>query len=360
MHRLNIGILFGGASSEHEVSLESAYSVIKNIDIEKYQPILIGINKEGKWFRFLGDIEDIKNNKWEENAVPVILSQNRKENRDFTGIIEFHKDKIQKSSIDLALPILHGKNGEDGSLQGLFETMNIPLIGCGILSSSLCMDKRRAQQLVNAFGVKVAQSIVLKKNEDLDMARIKEELVFGYPVYVKPVKAGSSIGISRVTEEEDLEEAIKLAFAEDDVVTIEEEIRGFEVGCAILGNGSTRDQVIIGDIDEIQVAEGFFDFKEKYTLETSKIHVPARISEDKAEKIKDLALKIYNILDCQDFARVDLFIKENQELYFNEINTIPGFTESSRYPNMLQSAGYSYQEIVDKIIEAALIRNGLL
>ena len=341
MIKKKIGVIFGGCSPEYNVSLESAYSAITNINKEKYDIILIGITKEGDWFKFEGDLENIKNDSWLQKGkcTKVVISSSKSDK----GIIEIEKNNTNLIKLDAIFPVLHRKNGEDGTVQGLIELSGIPLIGCNLLSSSLCMDKYLSHKLVQSYGIKVANSIVINnKTKDI----YKEIKKLNFPLFVKPVRAGSSFGITKIENETEIEQAIKEALKYDTEIIIEENIDGIEIGCAILGN----DDLIVGEVDEIELSNGFFNYTEKYTLKTSQIHVPARIDKEIAQKAKETAKQIYKILKCKDFARVDMFLTPNNEIYFNEINTIPGFTSHSRYPNMMKQIGMSFEELVDKLI----------
>lgn len=347
MKRLNIAILFGGCSPEYSVSLQSAYSVIQQIDAAKFMPVLIGISSKGDWYRFDGDIEKIASDTWcnSSDCLPAAISPDRGAHT----LLVFHPDKVVKLPIDAAFPVLHGKNGEDGTVQGLFEMAGIPLIGCGTLSSALCMDKDRAHKLAHAAGAQVPASFILRKNVDAGIALAQAERL-GYPLFVKPVRAGSSYGITKVADRRDFSAAIKLAFEYDDEVILEENVTGFEVGCAVMGN----DELTVGEVDEIELSDGFFNFTEKYTLKTSAIHVPARIPKEKAEEIKKTAETIYRALGCRGFARVDMFLNTDGKVIFNEVNTIPGFTSHSRYPNMMKAAGISFEQVVSRVIKLAV------
>ena len=343
-----IGIIFGGCSTEYGVSLQSAYSIITNLNKEEYEGILIGITRSGAWFRYYGDINKIKEDTWhldKDNCVQAFISPDR----SVHGIVELTENETKTTYLDGVFPVLHGKNGEDGTVQGLITLAGIPLIGCNILSSALCMDKDRAHKLVEAAGIHTPKAIVLTKVLDKSALRDKTKEL-KYPLFVKPVKAGSSFGITKVYEENELEIAVKLAFEHDDEVIIEENIDGFEVGCAILGN----DALTLGEVDEIELTNGFFDFTEKYTLKSSKIHMPARITKELASKVKKQAAIIYKTLGCSGFARVDMFVTKDGKIVFNEVNTIPGFTSSSRYPNMMKGIGLSYSEILDKVIKLGI------
>ena len=249
-------------------------------------------------------------------------------------------------SFDAAFPVLHGKNGEDGTLQGLLELAGIPVIGCGTLSSALCMDKDRAHKLAALAGIKIPRSAVFRRDAGMDALQAAAAEL-GYPLFVKPVRAGSSFGITRVIGPEGLAGAAAAAFANDRELLLEEAIPGFEVGCAVLGT----DELTVGAVDEIELSQGFFDFEEKYTLKTSAIHCPARIPPQKVAEIQAAAKTIYRTLDCKGFARVDLFLTPEGEIVFNEVNTIPGFTAHSRHPNMMKVAGLPFTALITRIIE---------
>lgn len=340
-----IAVFFGGCSTEYEVSLQSAYSVIKNMDADKYRQVLIGIDRNsGKWFWYHGNTEWIEQNCWMEKGtlVPVFPVFDR----NIHGICYLYEGNLKTISLDAALPILHGKNGEDGTIQGTLELMGVPVIGCGVLSSALCMDKELAHRIVEMNGIKVAKSVSVKKGYSKQDVRKKAQEI-GFPLFVKPVRSGSSFGITKVLYEKDLFSAIDNAFLHDSTVMLEEMVEGFEVGCAVLGTN----HLLIGEVDEIELSDGFFDYTEKYTLKTSSIHVPARISSEKSEEIKKTALTIYKLLHCSHFARVDMFLTPTGEIYFNEVNTIPGFTSHSRYPNMLGAIGLSFKEVIARLLE---------
>jgi len=347
MKKLNIAVFFGGCSSEYSVSLESASAVIRNLDPEKYQPVPVGITRDGDWFYFTGDPARIQADTWqnEKDCIPAAISPNRSDH----CLLLFENEGVRRLPIDAAFPVLHGKNGEDGTIQGMIEMAGIPLAGCGVLASALCMDKDRAHQLAAAAGVRVPRAFVLNMGMDFQDAQAFAKGI-GYPLFVKPVKAGSSYGITKVTEPENLYNAVVLAFQYDRQVMIEEAVSGFEVGCAVLGN----EALMIGEVDEIELSGGFFDFTEKYTLKTSAIHVPARVRPEQAEEIKKTAAIIYRALGCSGFARVDSFLTPEGGIVFNEVNTIPGFTEHSRYPGMMKAAGHSFGEILDQILELAM------
>lgn len=345
--KLRIAVLFGGCSAEYTVSLQSAYAVITHLDTHQYEPYLIGITPSGEWFHFSGALAKISENTWcnPADCVQAIISPSRKAH----GVLELGADQVRLIRLDAALPVLHGKNGEDGTVQGLLELAGIPIVGCGALCSALCMDKDRAHKLVQVAGVRTPRSIVLENEMDAGQALDAAETI-GYPLFVKPVRAGSSYGITKVQNGQALPGAIQLAFTHDDRVIVEESISGFEVGCAVFGRGD----LLVGEIDEIELTDGFFDFKEKYTLATSAIHVPARIPASKSAQIKDTAKAIYRALGCTGFARVDMFLTPAGEIVFNEVNTIPGFTTHSRYPTMLGAVGMSFWQLVNTAVALAV------
>ncbi|MGB8453800.1 MAG: D-alanine--D-serine ligase VanG [Anaerocolumna sp.] len=353
MEKKKIAVLFGGCSTEYEVSLQSAYAVITHLNQDLYDIFMLGITREGNWFHYKGNAEKLISNTWfiDENCRPALLSPSRSDH----GIIEFNGNMVVHIKMDAVFPVLHGKNGEDGTIQGLIELAGIPLIGCDTLSSALCMDKDYAHKIVSLTGITIPASVVIHKEIELPQL-LQLTQILKYPVFVKPVKSGSSFGITKINTKDNLIDAVNTAFIHDNKVVIEENIDGFEVGCAVLGN----DELIIGELDEIELTRGFFDYTEKYTLKTSSIHMPARINKQTAEQIKQTALTIYRVLGCSGFARVDMFLTPEGEIVFNEVNTIPGFTSHSRYPNMLIGIGLTFEDILDRLIKLSLERNNNL
>lgn len=347
MSKLMIAVLFGGCSPEYGVSLQSAAAVLQHMDRSRYEPVMVGISQAGDWFRYTGPVDNIENDSWHnaETCVPAVMCPDR----SAPALLVFGPEGMQKVHLDAAFPVLHGRNGEDGTVQGLFELANIPLVGCGVLASALCMDKDRAHKLAQAAGVAIPRSAVLERRMGVTVAMVEGETL-GYPLFVKPVRAGSSYGITKVLERGQLPAALELAFAYDDHIILEEAVSGFEVGCAVLGS----DTLTVGEPDEIELAGGFFNFTEKYTLETSAIHAPARIPMEQREQVKTNAKRIYRALGCQGFARVDQFLTPDGRLIFNEVNTIPGFTAHSRYPNMMKAAGMSFEQVISALIELAV------
>ncbi len=322
-------ILYGGCSTEHGVSLESARAVLEHLDGRKYQPLPVQISQEGRW-TFRGRPCTLR---LDQGAAALLLLDGGGETLEF----------------DAAFPILHGKNGEDGTVQGLLELAGVPVVGCGALSGALCMDKHRAHLLAALAGAAVPKGAVFARGASREALEAAVESL-GYPLFVKPVRAGSSFGVTRVERPEHLAGAAEEAFRHDREILLEEAVPGFEVGCAVLGNpGETP--LTVGAVDEIQLSGGFFDFDEKYTLKTSAIHCPARISPEKATEIQEAARTVYAALDCRVFARVDFFLTPEGRVVFNEVNTIPGFTAHSRYPAMMRAAGLDFPALLNRLLE---------
>ncbi len=350
MENLNVAVFFGGCSPEYSVSLSSASGVILNLDSEKYRVVLVGITQEGSWYYYTGPVDKLLNDTWcnTRDCIPAVISPNRGER----CLLLLKPEGISHIPVDIAFPVLHGGNGEDGTIQGLLELAGIPIAGCGTLASALGMDKDRAHKLVSLQGIRVPKHLVLTPDTPFAEAESFAGEI-GYPLYVKPVKAGSSYGVTKISAPDQLSAALSLAFHYDTQALVEENIDGFEVGCAVLGN----DDPVTGEVDEIELSGGFFDFTEKYTLKTSAIHVPARIEPEKSDEIKKKAICIYKALGCSGFARVDMFLTPQGEVVFNEVNTIPGFTEHSRYPGMMKAAGYPFRTVLSRILELALENN---
>jgi D-alanine---D-serine ligase len=346
MDKKTVAVLFGGCSTEYAVSLKSAASVIQNINSDKYDTVLLGITRQGVWKKYAGPTERISNDTWaaHPSCVPALISPDRAVH----GLLALEDGRALEIPVDVVFPVLHGKNGEDGTVQGLLELAGIPCVGCGTLSSAICMDKDIAHRLVELAGISVPPSAVIDSPATAD-ALFTATKRLRYPLFVKPACAGSSFGITKVSNPDGLPDAVKAAFEHDHKVVIEQGIEGFEVGCAVLGN----DDLLVGEVDEIELSRGFFDYTEKYTLKSSHIHMPARINPDTAIRIKRAAKIIYRVLGCRGFARVDMFLTPAGEIVFNEVNTIPGFTSHSRYPSMLKGIGMSFEDIVDTLISLA-------
>ncbi len=338
-------VLFGGCSAEYAVSLQSAYGVLTHLDRDRYEILTMGIDQEGLWYLYEGPWEKIPQDTWKEASCrrAFLLPD-----RQIHGIFCETEEGGRYRRIDVLLPVLHGKNGEDGTVQGIAEAAGIPVAGCGVLASALAMDKHRAHILAEAAGIAAPRGTVVQ-GADADEVIWKAAEGLSGPLFVKPVRSGSSFGITRVTDRGQLPEAVRKAAAYDREVLLEEQVDGVEIGCGVLGTG----RLVTGRPDEIQLSGGFFDYEEKYTLKTSKIHMPARISAETEEQVRKSARQVYRALDCSGFARVDFFLTRDGKLYFNEVNTIPGMTAHSRYPAMMQGIGLSLSEVLEQLLEEA-------
>ncbi len=342
--RKTILVLFGGCSSEHGVSLQSAQAVLERLDRSKYQPLTVGITRTGQWLCYRGPASAIGDGSWEQSGdglTPCALAPDRDRHQ-----LLLLGDRVSRLSFDAAFPVLHGKNGEDGTVQGLLELAGIPVVGCGALSSALCMDKDRAHKLAALAGIDVPRGTVFRRGaSQAELDEAAREL--GFPLFVKPVRAGSSCGIAKANRPDQLPAAVAEAFRHDREIILEQAVPGFEVGCAVLGN----ETLTVGLLDEIELSGGFFDFDEKYTLKTSAIHCPARVSREKSAEIQRAAKTVYRALDCRVFARVDFFLTPDGRVVFNEVNTIPGFTSHSRYPTMMKGVGLDFTALLNRLVE---------
>ena len=328
-----IGVFFGGKSTEHEVSCISAAAVINAIDKEKHELVYIGINKDGKWFRYDGPVGNIADGSWEKTAEPMNIG-------DLPALIDF------------ALPILHGANGEDGRIQGLFEMLGIPYAGCGVLGSALAMDKEAAKLCFLAEGVPTVEFVSttadeIKADPDPVIKTCEEE--FKYPMFVKPVNLGSSVGISKVRNTEELWAGLKEAAKYDKRIIIERGIDGREVECGVIGNETP----LVTGIGEIVAANDFYDYEAKYSgTAGTVVTVPAEnVPDETVQQIRAIAAKAYKVLDCEGFSRVDFMIENGTgNIYLNEINTIPGFTQYSMFPTLWKVAGVPFTELIERIV----------
>jgi len=353
--KLTIGILFGGKSAEHEVSLQSAKNVIAALDKKKYEPVLIGIDKTGKWYSH-GAAHFLLN---EENPKLIALNS---ENSKAVGLafgqktgqlINLSTDKISRM-LDVVFPVLHGSFGEDGTMQGLLKILDVPFVGPSVLGSAVGMDKDVAKRLWKEAGIPVAKSITVRVHEKnkLLFSQVKKEL--GLPVFVKPANAGSSVGVSKVKSEADFKKAIAVAFQFDAKILIEEYIQGREIEVAVLGNEHVKASIP----GEIISHHEFYSYEAKYIDENgAAAEIPAKLSKELVKKIQETAIKAFSVLECEGMARVDFFVKENGSFCVNEINTIPGFTNISMYPKMWQASGLSYPKLIDRLVELALERH---
>ncbi|MBQ3007951.1 MAG: D-alanine--D-alanine ligase [Oscillospiraceae bacterium] len=351
MAKTKVCVIFGGVSNEHEVSLMSTKSVIDNIPADKYDVVKVGITKKGRWLFFPGSTDEIINDKWHEHPdnVPCMISPDR----TTKGLIKMDGTDITIEKIDVVLPVLHGKNGEDGTLQGLLELSGIPYCGCGVLASALCMDKVHANMTFDRAGIPHCKWDFMMDWEmnSFDEIADRVEKTLGWPVFVKPANSGSSVGVSRAENRAELKDSVHAALAHDNKVIFEEFVAGQEVECAVYGNVP---QLIASEVGEIGASATFYDYDDKYKNGTSKTYIPANLSAEKRQEIQQLAKKAYTVVGCKGLSRVDFFVKADGKVLLNEINTLPGFTHISMYPQLMQHTGMTYGELVDGIIRLGL------
>jgi len=345
MDKLKIGVIFGGSSEEHPVSVKSAHEVARNLDTERYEPFWIGITKSGAWNLCGGPDAD-----WESGECrPVVLSPDRR----IHGLLVLEQGQYETIRLDLVFPVLHGKLGEDGAMQGLLELSGIPYVGCDVQSSALCMDKSLAYIIARSVGIATPKFWTVTADEDFDPHDLT------YPVFVKPARSGSSFGVSKVSRKEELLSAVETARHYDSKVLIEEAVVGSEVGCAILGNDP---DLIAGEVDRIALSHGFFRIHQENEPETGSENstpiVPADISTESRSLVQETGKAVYRALGCRGLSRVDMFLKADGTVVLNEVNTLPGMTSYSRYPRMMAAAGLPLAEVIDRVVSLALTGKG--
>lgn len=349
-NKINIALIFGGKSAEHEVSIVSAQNIAQAINKTKYRLTYIGINKSGQWLAI---------NEQEMLSLKILSSQEKTQSKK--TVVPFVKNnkfclKIGDSEkiIDVVFPILHGPFGEDGTIQGLLKLYNVPFVGSGVLGSALGMDKDVSKRLLKEAGLPVAKFMVYKKNQENEISfeKIKKEL--SLPFFIKPANLGSSVGISKIKIKNEFLAAIKNAFSFDNKIIIEEFIKGKEIECAVLGN----EKPIVSVLGEIIPTHEFYSYEAKYLDKNgAKMVIPANIAKSLVKKIQTLTVKTFKTLCCEGLGRVDFFLTEKNEIFVNEINTIPGFTSISMYPKLLEKSGISYPKLIDKLIKLSLERH---
>lgn len=351
-HLINLVLLFGGCSGEHEVSLLSTKSIVKAIDKSKYKLILIGISKEGDWFRF--DEQIFSNGK-------TALLTNEIQN-DYDRVILapengstylYNITKWQKEDeIDVLFPVLHGPNGEDGTVQGLLKLFNLPFVGAGVLGSALAMDKDASKRMLQEADIPVARWITVMNTDNLDFLSITKQL--GSPIFIKPANLGSSVGISKVENEKDFKTGLKKAFSFDNRVIIEEFIDAREIECSVIGNNNPKASLP----GEIVTKHKFYSYHAKYVdKDGAELIIPAKLKEKTISSIQTMAMDTFKTLYCEGMARVDFFLLKNGQLIVNEINTIPGFTSISMYPKLWQVSGLEFSKLIDDLINLAFERH---
>ncbi len=352
-HKKTVAVIFGGQSSEHEVSRTSAMLMLNALDQEKYQVLPVGITKKGEWLIYNGPVEHVGTGEWEKYSTPVCLSPDATKK----ALLKIVNDRVKEIPIDVVIPVLHGAWGEDGTIQGLFELAQIPYVGCGVLASAVSMDKVYTKIIAKAARIPQANYLWFHK---MDLAKKKEKLMdqvekkLGYPCFVKPSNAGSSVGISKAKNREQLSKALDFAAGYDKKVIVEEAIDARELECAVLGN----EEILVSGVGEVLAAAEFYDYDAKYNNSASRTVIPADLEPKKVEEIRRMAKKIFKAVDGSGLARIDFFIdKKTGKVLFNELNTMPGFTPISMYPMLWEAAGISNTELMDRFIELAYARD---
>jgi len=347
--KINLVILFGGYSTEHNISIISARSVVKNIDKEKYNIFLIGFSKKRKWTLINeNEIENLETIPETNQDLNISLNSNKPR-------IKFGDKEFQ---IDCVFPVLHGIGGEDGSIQGFLESLDIPYVGCDVESSSVCMNKSLTKRILDTYGIKQTKYYNFDKHaysqsKDLLIEYISNN--FELPLFIKPVHCGSSIGVTKVKKLENLKNALDLAFKYENEIIVEKGINGRDIECSVLGDYKTINASIVG---EIIPKREFYDYSAKYEDPATLLKIPADISENLKEEIKKISIQSFKVLRCYGMARVDFLLeRDTNEIFLNEINTIPGFTSISMYPKLWENSGLSYTGLIDKLIELAFLRN---
>ena len=349
--KIRVAIVFGGRSAEHEVSLQSAKNIIDSIDQQKYEPVLIGIDREGRWLLNDASIpllnaEDPKNILLNESGQSVALIPGENKGQ-LIGLSS--KNAIEE--IDAIFPVLHGPYGEDGSIQGLAKLANLPCVGSGILGSAISMDKDVSKRLLRDGGILVAEYIIVQREKIYLQSAESIVDTLGLPVFVKPANLGSSVGISKADSVDELIDAVSVALQFDSKVLVEETIYGREIECAVLGN----DDPIASIPGEIIPSHDFYSYEAKYIDEHgAALQIPAELNQETRQEIQNTAVDAFRLLECQGMARVDMFLTDAGNIYVNEVNTIPGFTAISMYPKLWEFSGVSYAELIDRLIQYAI------
>lgn len=353
MNKKNLVVLFGGQSSEHVVSCMSVQNVASCVDTEKYNVILVGITEDGHWIR-VNTIDEIRDNTWENGTETAVLSPDAREK----CLLVMKDGSVEKIPVAVVFPVLHGLYGEDGTVQGILELAKIPYVGCGVLSSAVSMDKLSTKILVNNLGIRQAAYVPVMKSELSDMEQTVErvEAALSYPVFIKPSNAGSSRGVSRADNREELKSGLLEAAKHDRRILVEETIVGHEIECAVFGGGDRPVQA--SGVGEILAAAEFYDFDAKYYNSESRTVVDPELPGEAAERVREAAVRIFEAVDGYGLARVDFFVEKDGGVVFNEINTMPGFTAISMYPMLWAARGISRAQLVDDLISHALARYG--
>ena len=352
MKKINLGLLFGGQSAEHAVSLQSVQNIIEAIDKEKYDLTLIGIDKTGQWNLYSKDMVLQAGNSLQHIKAKIDSNMVFTLGDGINEAVLSCKGGLRQP-IDVIFPVLHGTNGEDGTMQGLLKLANIPYVGPGVLASAVGMDKDVTKRILRDAGIDIARfkTYFYWQQEQIDFKEIRSEL--GLPLFIKPANAGSSVGVSKVHDALTFADAIKTAFQFDNKILIEEAIVGRELECGILGNDQPKASVV----GEIIAQKDFYSYDAKYRDENGAIlELPANLSPELRKKIQTVAIQVFQVLGCEGMARVDCFLTKDQRIIVNEINTIPGFTKISMYPKLWELSGVSYPDLIHRLIQLALER----
>jgi D-alanine-D-alanine ligase len=345
----NVMVLFGGVSPEHEISKTSVMTVFNALSNHNVIPVYI--TPSGKWYMYDGKLDNIQNINWEKYGTPAILSPDR-ENR---GLLRIVSEKVRVVPVDVVFPVLHGPNGEDGTIQGLCELAGLPYVGCNVAASAVAMDKAIIKQVVRGLKISQADFLVFGMDEIItEKAEVMKKIRYkvGYPCFVKPTMGGSSIGISKVANKKELQTALEHALMFSQRIVVEKAIIGREVEVGILGAGVRAQASVVGEV--LSAGESFYDFEAKYKNSESKTQVPADLPEDTVEKIQAHALAIFRAIGGSGLSRVDFFVEDSGRIVFNEINTLPGFTPISMYTKMWEASGIPQHALIDILIGIAL------
>ena len=350
MDMKTVVVLFGGQSSEHEVSCVSAATIIRNINMEKYKVLLIGITKDGHWIK-TDSVEDIESGAWRNGKVNAVISPDASEK----SVLLIEDGKVSGIKADVVFPVLHGLYGEDGTVQGILELARIPYVGCGVLASAVSMDKFYTKIIAEHIGIRQAafEPVYTKEFDDMESIADRVEKRFSYPVFIKPSNAGSSKGVSKAHNREELISGLKSAGEHDRKILVEETIVGRELECAVLGGNNP----VASGVGEVLAAAEFYDYDAKYNNNESRTVISPDLPEGKTEEIRNAAVRIFEAVDGFGLSRVDFFLENGtNEVVFNEINTLPGFTSISMYPMLFAKQGIEKPELVERLISLALSR----
>ena len=332
MPKLRVAVVMGGRSSEHEISLASAHSVLDALDSSRYETVTVEIGRDGRWELGSGSRPELeRDGRSVAETLPVPTS----------------RVPATLGEVDVVFPVLHGPFGEDGTVQGLLELANVPYVGAGVTASALCMDKDLFKSVLRDHGIPVTRSVTLRRGVDAF------ESLFGFPVFVKPARLGSSVGITKARSEDELRAGIELAFRHDEKVLVEEFVTGVEVECSVLGN----EEPIASIPGEIVANSDWYDFSAKYDEGGMDLVIPPRVTEEAIERVQDLSVQAFRVTECEGMARADCFVREDGEVLINELNTIPGFTATSVYAKLFEASGIPYEELLERLVQLALDRH---